>query len=82
VLPVVTGASYSLSQYETGCLSNSFAVCSCHGGVICRSGKILGWAADRKSWTHSVFFAWNAVVQQQGHISVGDGVAVVEAATA
>eukprot|EP00775_Hariotina_reticulata_P009814 gene9814-9972_t len=47
-----------------------------------RSGKVLGWAADRKSWTHSVFFAWNAVVQQQGQISVGDAVAVVKTAAA
>jgi len=50
--------------------------------AACRSGKALGWAANRKSWTHAVFFAWNAVVEQQGQISVGDSVAVVEAAAA
>ncbi|KAF6263444.1 MOSC-domain-containing protein [Scenedesmus sp. NREL 46B-D3] len=42
-----------------------------------RGGKILGWAAQRKSWTHSVFFGWNAAVAQQGTISVGDSVAVI-----
>eukprot|EP00877_Chromochloris_zofingiensis_P006088 jgi/Chrzof1/1732/Cz10g18280.t1 len=41
-----------------------------------RSGKVLGWNAQRKSWTHSVFFGWNAVPQGTGIIKVGDNVAV------
>lgn len=45
----------------------------------CRSGKALGWSEQRKSWTHSVFFGWNAAVQQQGRIAVGDAVQVIEA---
>jgi uncharacterized protein YcbX len=40
---------------------------------------VLGWAAQRKSWTHDVFFGWNAAVAQQGTISVGDAVAVIAA---
>eukprot|EP00878_Enallax_costatus_P004347 GHUV01004582.1.p1 GENE.GHUV01004582.1~~GHUV01004582.1.p1 ORF type:complete len:341 (+),score=87.36 GHUV01004582.1:522-1544(+) len=44
-----------------------------------RSGKVLGWSEGRKSWTHSVFFGWNAAVQQQGRIAVGDAVQVIEA---
>ena len=46
--------------------------------LCCRSGKALGWSETRKSWTHSVFFGWNAAVKQQGQIAVGDTVAVVE----
>lgn len=48
----------------------------------CRSGKVLGWAAQRKSWTHDVFFGWNAAVLQQGTISVGDTVTVTQPRTA
>lgn len=44
----------------------------------CRSGKVLGWAEQRKSWTHEVFFGWNAAVLQQGSISVGDVVTVLQ----
>eukprot|EP00882_Tetradesmus_deserticola_P008434 GHRQ01008893.1.p1 GENE.GHRQ01008893.1~~GHRQ01008893.1.p1 ORF type:complete len:274 (+),score=117.08 GHRQ01008893.1:309-1130(+) len=44
-----------------------------------RSGKVLGWAAKHKSWTHEVFFGWNAAVAQQGTISVGNTVAVIQA---
>lgn len=47
-----------------------------------RSGKVLGWAAQRKSWTHDVFFGWNAAVLQQGTISVGDTVTVTQPRTA
>jgi uncharacterized protein YcbX len=43
-----------------------------------RSGKVLGWSDARKSWTHSVFFGWNAAVKQQGQIAVGDVVQVIE----
>jgi hypothetical protein len=52
---------------------------SCWASVACRSGKVLGWAEQRKSWTHDVFFGWNAAVLQQGTISVGDAVAVIAA---
>ena len=37
-----------------------------------RSGKVLGWAEEHKSWTHSVFFGWNAVPSSSGSIKVGD----------
>lgn len=40
----------------------------------CRSGKVLGWSEAQKSWTNAVFFGWNAVVEQQGRIAVGDTV--------
>jgi uncharacterized protein YcbX len=37
-----------------------------------RSGKVLGWAAVSKAWTHAVFFAWNATVLSPGLLTVGD----------
>jgi hypothetical protein len=55
------------------------SVFSCCVSFACRSGKVLGWAEQRKSWTHDVFFGWNAAVLQQGTISVGDAVAVIAA---
>lgn len=41
-----------------------------------RSGKLLGWADERRSWTHAVFFGWNACVTQAGRVAVGDAVVV------
>ncbi|PNH06438.1 MOSC domain-containing protein 2, mitochondrial [Tetrabaena socialis] len=37
-----------------------------------RSGKVLGWNKDQKSWTHAVFFGWNVVSRTPGVLSVGD----------
>eukprot|EP00877_Chromochloris_zofingiensis_P006089 jgi/Chrzof1/1733/Cz10g19010.t1 len=41
-----------------------------------RSGKVLGWDAQRKSWTHAVFFGWHAVPRSTGIIKVADKVSV------
>lgn len=39
-----------------------------------RSGELLGWNKQNKSWTHDVFFGWNVVNRQAGRIRVGDKV--------
>lgn len=39
-----------------------------------RSGKLLGLAEQRRSWTHDVFFGWNAAVVSPGQVAVGDTV--------
>jgi uncharacterized protein YcbX len=40
-----------------------------------RSGRVLGWSALSKAWTHAVFFAWNATVLQPGLLTAGDAIA-------
>eukprot|EP00775_Hariotina_reticulata_P009816 gene9816-9974_t len=47
-----------------------------------RAGADIKWAEGRKAWQHAVFFGWDAVVEQQGKVSVGDVVTVVEAVVA
>jgi uncharacterized protein YcbX len=47
-----------------------------------RTGKALGWAERQRSWTHAVFFGWNAAVLQPGTIAVGDAVRVAADAAA
>lgn len=42
--------------------------------ALCRSGKALGYAEHHKSWTHDVFFGWNAAVLNTGSVAVGDAV--------
>lgn len=42
-----------------------------------RSGKELGYAEQRRSWTHEVFFGLNAAVLHTGTIRVGDPVVVM-----
>ncbi|KAG2453052.1 hypothetical protein HYH02_002388 [Chlamydomonas schloesseri] len=37
-----------------------------------RTGKVLGWNAKQKPWTHAVFFGWNVVSRTPGLLSVGD----------
>jgi hypothetical protein len=50
--------------------------------VCCRSGKVLKWSEQpgRKSWTHAVYFAWNALPKGSGIVSVGDSLSVTEEA--
>jgi uncharacterized protein YcbX len=43
-----------------------------------RSGKVLGWSEQRRSWTHDVFFGWNAAVTRPGQIRVGDVLTVLQ----
>ncbi|PNH06437.1 MOSC domain-containing protein 2, mitochondrial [Tetrabaena socialis] len=37
-----------------------------------RSGKVLGWNKDQKTWTHQVLFGWMVVSRNTGVLSVGD----------
>ncbi|PNW78633.1 hypothetical protein CHLRE_09g389089v5 [Chlamydomonas reinhardtii] len=37
-----------------------------------RTGKVLGWNAKQKPWTHAVFFGWNVVSRTPGLLSLGD----------
>lgn len=44
--------------------------------ALCRTGKHLGYAEQRKSWTHTTFFGWMATAASTGQLRVGDAVAL------
>lgn len=71
------GALVPLKLHALGCtigtaeLSIIILLLCC---ALCRSGKALGYAEHHKSWTHDVFFGWNAAVLNTGSVAVGDAV--------
>jgi hypothetical protein len=42
-----------------------------------RSGKVLGWSEQHRSWTNDMFFGWHTVPSGFGRLAVGDTLAVL-----